>query len=749
MSDPDMGAWSYTYDAAGNLVTQTDARGVVLWFGYDGLKRVTQKRLTSGSGTPLANYTYDDTSNGNKGIGRRTGMSDSSGITSWVYDVRGRLVQESKFINGAGGGTFVTQWSYDSADRMTQMVYPGNEGVNFVYNDQGLLRRMYTTGVDYVRSAAYDEAGRVTQRVLGSSTVLTATYTYFPWTIAGGRLQRMTLGTTGAPTSLQDLTYSYDAVGNVQQQLNTTSWSAAQKQCFSYDGLNRLTAGFTTTGSDNCTGYTGVGSGPYNETTSYSPNGNLSSKSSVGSYVYGASSPGNCRAGTQATKPHAVMAAGSNSYSYDCNGNMIGRTVGGVTYSLIYDAENRLQQVKQGSAVLASYTYDADGNRVTAVMGSSTTVYVGAYYEKTTSGGSTTITKYYQAGGQRVAMRVNGVLYWLATDHLGSTSVTASEAGVRVAELRYKPWGESRYTFGVTPTQRRFTGQMLDNVAGGLYFYNARYYDPSLGRFAQADTIVPNPGNPQSLNRYTYAANNPILFTDQQGHFPTCVLCASTMMIQAHVWNPLFGTGPDIDGLRVAQDHQDLIDDYATADAPAITLAAGIAVQSQWMIQDVIESRIDAEASLGIAQMTSAEMRKYVGGGSALDPDLAIQALSRKIGEAVAACTGCSTTDKFIVAGVAQNGRMNATEVSRILKNYRPNDVVDWHRYFEDSATSLGGAKGSWLALRSNERGWDLFQVQLFLNDLLALQRMGWQLPPDLNIEYIQCLAVGSGSCPQ
>ncbi|MGB3060843.1 MAG: hypothetical protein WBE17_14010 [Anaerolineae bacterium] len=50
-----------------------------------------------------------------------------------------------------------------------------------------------------------------------------------------------------------------------------------------------------------------------------------------------------------------------------------GRTVGGVTYTPVYDAENRVQQVKQASTVLASYTYDADGNRVKAVMGSNTT----------------------------------------------------------------------------------------------------------------------------------------------------------------------------------------------------------------------------------------------------------------------------------------------------------------------------------------------------------------------------------------
>jgi RHS repeat-associated protein len=515
MTDPDMGAWSYTYDAAGNLVTQTDARGVVLWFGYDGLKRLTQKRLTNGGGTLLATYTYDS---GATGKGRRTGMSDGSGSTSWVYDARGRVTQENKVINGTGGGTFVTQWGYDSADRVTQLVYPGGEAVNSVYNDQGLLRRMYTTGLDYVQSTTYDVAGRVTQRVLGNPAVLQAGYTYFPWTTAGGRLQRMTLGTPSATTSLQDLTYSYDAVGNVKQQLNSTPGSAAQKQCFSYDGLNRLKDGFTTTASDNCTGYIGVGNGPYTESYSYSPNGNLASKSSVGSYVYGAPLPGNCRAGTPVTKLHAVMTAGSsNTYSYDCNGNMTGRTIGGVVYTLTYDAENRLIGVS-GGGVTASYTYDADGNRVKAVIGSNTTVYVGAIYEQMTSGGSTTITKYYQAGGQRIALRVNGVVRWLATDHLGSTAVTANETGVRIAELRYKPWGENRYTFGATPTQRRFTDQVLDSVTGGLYFYNARYYDPTLARFTQADTIVPEPGNPQSLNRYSYVGNQPTVSIDPSGH---------------------------------------------------------------------------------------------------------------------------------------------------------------------------------------------------------------------------------------
>jgi RHS repeat-associated protein len=67
------------------------------------------------------------------------------------------------------------------------------------------------------------------------------------------------------------------------------------------------------------------------------------------------------------------------------------------------------------------------------------------------------------------------------------------------------------------PTAYKFTGQRLDD-ATGLYYYGARYYDAALGRFVQADTIVPEPGNPQALNRYAYAYNNPLRYTDPMGH---------------------------------------------------------------------------------------------------------------------------------------------------------------------------------------------------------------------------------------
>jgi len=129
------------------------------------------------------------------------------------------------------------------------------------------------------------------------------------------------------------------------------------------------------------------------------------------------------------------------------------------------------------------------------------------------------MVKYYYAGGQRVAMRKgSSTLYFLLGDHLGSTSITANSSGSKVAELRYHPWGGTRYTDGTTPTSYRFTGQREDATIG-LYFYNARYYDPALGRFISADTLVPQAGNPQSLNRYSYCLGSPVRYVDPTGRY--------------------------------------------------------------------------------------------------------------------------------------------------------------------------------------------------------------------------------------
>jgi RHS repeat-associated protein len=119
---------------------------------------------------------------------------------------------------------------------------------------------------------------------------------------------------------------------------------------------------------------------------------------------------------------------------------------------------------------------------------------------------------YYYAGAQRIAMRTvvdtTHTVNWILGDHLGSTSVVATKEGAEFSRTLYKPWGEVRYQSGTLPTDYTFTGQRSHVDDFGLMFYVARWYDPYLNRFIQPDSIVPNSGNPQDYDRFSYVRNN-------------------------------------------------------------------------------------------------------------------------------------------------------------------------------------------------------------------------------------------------
>jgi uncharacterized protein RhaS with RHS repeats len=146
-------------------------------------------------------------------------LDDGSGYTTWSYDARGRLIREIKSITG--GGTFVTQWGYDSADQVLWMKYPGGkdgqegEQVNFAYHPQNALARVYSNLATYVHGIAYDAAGRVVQRGLGQSVsggdadiadasgeivpLIQKAYAYYPWEkLMPGQAQQMK-AVTGRP----------------------------------------------------------------------------------------------------------------------------------------------------------------------------------------------------------------------------------------------------------------------------------------------------------------------------------------------------------------------------------------------------------------------------------------------------------------------------------------------------------------------------------------------------------------------
>jgi len=127
---------------------------------------------------------------------------------------------------------------------------------------------------------------------------------------------------------------------------------------------------------------------------------------------------------------------------------------------------------------------------------------------------------YYPFNGVPIAMRTSdGTLNYLHHDRLGSLVSVSDTSGAEVAWARYYPFGQLRLSGGVFPTDRLFTGQVRDLDDDRLYFYQSRHYDASVGRFLQADTTTPDWKNPQSVNPFTYALNNPVRFSDPSGHF--------------------------------------------------------------------------------------------------------------------------------------------------------------------------------------------------------------------------------------
>jgi RHS repeat-associated protein len=184
------------------------------------------------------------------------------------------------------------------------------------------------------------------------------------------------------------------------------------------------------------------------------------------------------------------------------------------------DVENRLVAVS--GAATASFTYSGDGQRVKSTIGGVTTIFIGNYAEWNVSAG--TMTKYFYAGSSRVAM-CSGTcsnVSFLLGDHLGSTSLVVDGSGTQQtgSPQGYLPWGETR--FGSEGTKYQYTGQ-YNETSIGLYYYGARWYDTSLGRFVSPDTIIPEESQGvQAWDRFAYANNSPLKFIDKTGHDVGC-----------------------------------------------------------------------------------------------------------------------------------------------------------------------------------------------------------------------------------
>ena len=508
MSDPDMGLWDYDYNVLGELTYQRDAESREVHLEYDTLGRV--KKRTENEG--ITEWFYDTAA---KGKGKLQSVTAPGGYAqSQAYDSLGRPSTTTTTVDGVN---YASSLAYDTSGRPEVLTYPSGFAVKNAYNSRGFLTSVSEDGgtTTYWQADTVNAEGQVTQETFGNGLVTTNGYD--PET---SRID--TILTTQSATTIQDLSYDFDKLGNLKKRSDLRQ---DREESFLYDGLNRLT---TTTLTD-----TGAGGGTLSATTyGYDLIGNITTKSDVtGTYGYGASGAG----------PHAVTSAGGRTYSYDANGNMTARLNGATTeLSVAWSSFNKPTQITEtASGDEAAFTYGPDRARFKQhVVDNSLAhdvVYIGSLYERRIRLGNPDELVHYIQAGATVAIHTihddglaaTNKTRYLHRDHLGSVDTLTGETGAVIERLSYDPHGKRRLSdwqagTPVSPnaeTPRGFTGhEHLDSV--GLIHMNGRIYDPMLGRFLSADPLVPDPLTAKSFNRYSYVHNNPLSFTDPSGFVP-------------------------------------------------------------------------------------------------------------------------------------------------------------------------------------------------------------------------------------
>ena len=520
LNDPDLGAIGYTYDLHGRLETQTDARGVTLDVGWDNANRpLNVKHVTGSTWTFASRWTYDPAGHAGQLAttehwNRRSDTTQAGYVKqTHSYNNRHQVVSTTWQIPGL---TDTIYYTYRDSGQPDTITYPNGVTVDYGYNRLEQPDSVTSSAGTLSPWINYDAARRpvTTRRGSAGPTWSETTRTYDPNT------QRMTNLVTinDSGTKVQDYTYTYDPHGLIAKikDISTVGGqSVNQTSCFVYDLMHQLKRAYTRT--DHTCGATGTtdnqGPDPYQVIYTHNKTGAITSATGTGTvagnYTYPAAGQ---------PRPHAPTTAGSHTYTYDAAGNRASHTTGGQTETYSYDVQNRLLAIGgAGPGAGSSFLYDAAGTRVRRTVPGQPTVHYldGGRYEEDSTG-STTI--HVTIAGQTVGAIVDGVIWTTATDHLGSASYSTDPTGTTQLQ-RYLPFGGIRGGGAHTqPTDRGYTGQLNDHT--GLYHYNARYYDPTLHQFTQPDTVVPNASLSTDWNRYTYARNNPLTYTDPDGHAP-------------------------------------------------------------------------------------------------------------------------------------------------------------------------------------------------------------------------------------
>lgn len=522
--DPDQGTWSTAYTAEGDVKKVTDAKNEALHYVYDRLRRKTDLWADAVStGTLLARWRYDTAPNGDptvsNAVGRLTRATTFTGGAEYTvavtgYDGRGRVTGRQWQIPPAAGavaGTYAYAYGYNASDDLITTTVPAAGGlpaetVTTSLNSAGLPTTLSTSLAPtdpYIAGTTYRADGLVAARSLVGG--VSRAYGYDS---AAARLRAMTTTApiAGSPATIEDVLYGYDAEHNVTSITDFVAGSGgvAQRECFSYDPLNRLTGAFTTNTTCGTSGAVPLafGADPYDLGYSYDDLGNVTNARTGAtntSYVYAGSG-----------HAHAPLTIGGATYDYDANGATTTRPTPGGNQTLLWNRLHQLAGVSGPDA--SSFLYDADGNRLLRTTGATATLYLdGMEVSGPASGsGATAATRFYGGFAARTASGVTVLL----RNRQNSTTTAYDTVTDSATYQRYTPYGARRGATALAATERRFLDKTEDPT--GLVAMGARYYDPAIGRFVSVDPLT-DLAQPQSLAGYSYALGNPATLSDPSG----------------------------------------------------------------------------------------------------------------------------------------------------------------------------------------------------------------------------------------
>jgi len=467
----DTGATTRSFDEAGNTKTETDARGVTVTYAYDALNRLTRKQ-SSQSGSPVYTYQYDTCLNGQ---GRLCSTQRDGSLDAYFnYDAQGRLAARFNF----GSSTTAIGHTWRPGGQPQTVVYPGSRTVTYGYDAQGRISQVSTA------------LGGNPAVVLAGSFVHGAFGGPLGFQYGNGQTVQTSLDADYRPTHRHDgpydVHYGHDPAGNVNQINDVNNIPVT----YGYDSTGRLVSALD--GKPN-----GFGSLAW----SYDANGNRQSETrNAGTtpYVY--------------SPPNWLYQKGGVTRSKTPSGNTA--SISG-TASFAYDGYDRLV-ASQTASETTTYTYNALGERIRKQNqnGLSTIFHYGPngelLFEKNQQGKT---KEYVWLDGRPIARIDNSTtIYYYHVDHLGTPRAMTNGSGTVVWRADYEPFGKANVTTSTVENNLRLPGQYFDRETN-LHYNYFRDYDPTTGRYIQADPI----GLDGGMNLYAYTKQNPLRYIDPDG----------------------------------------------------------------------------------------------------------------------------------------------------------------------------------------------------------------------------------------